>query len=174
MPLYEFKKGENFEAIEQTSLGKEEILERDDLQQLLKNQIDIIDEDLLVIAEKYSNFSDSGRRIDLLAIDKKANLVVIELKRYNGGYMELQAIRYAAFVYTESESIALDFFLLYKVIPSPKKERNVCYFYNKKESDGQLRMVSYHYNKDDNYIDRFEYIKQVISFLTHKSESMFD
>ena len=42
---------------------------------------------------------DSRRRIDLLGLDKDANLVVIELKRTDdGGHMELQAVRYAAMV----------------------------------------------------------------------------
>lgn len=41
------------------------------------------------------------RRIDLLGIDKAANIVVIELKRIeDGGHMELQAIWYAAMVST--------------------------------------------------------------------------
>ncbi|MCF6253078.1 MAG: hypothetical protein L3J75_17695 [Methylococcaceae bacterium] len=53
----------------------------------------------MVIAEEFGEWSESGRRIDLLAIDKNANLVVIELKRTDdGGHMELQAIRYAAMV----------------------------------------------------------------------------
>lgn len=53
----------------------------------------------MVIAEEFGEWSESGRRIDLLAIDKDANLVVIELKRTkDGGHMELQSIRYAAMV----------------------------------------------------------------------------
>jgi len=52
-----------------------------------------------VIAEEFSQWEDSNRRIDLLGIDKDANLVVIELKRTeDGGHMELQSIRYAAMV----------------------------------------------------------------------------
>ena len=44
---------------------------------------------------------DSRRRIDLLGIDKNANLVVFELKRTDdGGHMELQALRYAAMIST--------------------------------------------------------------------------
>ena len=54
---------------------------------------------MLIIAEEFSDWEDSSRRIDLLAIDPDANLVVIELKRgETGGHMELQTIRYAAMV----------------------------------------------------------------------------
>ena len=46
-------------------------------------------------------YLDEYRRIDLLGLDKQANLVVFELKRTeDGGHMELQAIRYAAMVST--------------------------------------------------------------------------
>ncbi len=49
--------------------------------------------DLLVVSEEFGEWDDSRRRIDLLAIDRDANLVVIELKRTeDGGHMELQAI----------------------------------------------------------------------------------
>jgi hypothetical protein len=55
----------------------------------------------LVIDEEFGEWEESRRRIDLLGLDKDANLVVIELKRTeDGGHMELQAIRYAAMVST--------------------------------------------------------------------------
>jgi RecB family endonuclease NucS len=73
--------------------------ERGDLQRLLRAQADIIAPDVLVISEEFGDWEDSRRRIDLLGIDKQANLVVVELKRTDdGGHMELQAIRYAAMV----------------------------------------------------------------------------
>jgi len=51
----------------------------------------------MVISEEFDQWGESSRRIDLLCIDKEANLVVVELKRTeDGGHMELQAIRYAA------------------------------------------------------------------------------
>ena len=54
-----------------------------------------------MVAEEFGQWEDSRRRIDLLGLDKGANLVVIELKRTDaGGHMELQAIRYAAMVST--------------------------------------------------------------------------
>jgi RecB family endonuclease NucS len=55
----------------------------------------------MVVAEEFCDWDDSRRRIDLLALDKSANLVVVELKRSeDGGHMDLQAIRYAAMVST--------------------------------------------------------------------------
>src|SRR3954467_7936159 len=75
------------------------LYERADLQRLLRDKIEALGEDLLVIAEEFGDWEDARRRIDLLAIDKVGRLVVIELKRTDdGGHMELQALRYAAMV----------------------------------------------------------------------------
>lgn len=88
-------------ALEQTSFSTQKIRERNDLQRLLRSQIEIISPDTLVVAEEFGEWEDSRRRIDLLGIDKDANVVVIELKRTeDGGHMELQAIRYAAMIST--------------------------------------------------------------------------
>ena len=83
--------------------GSIALKERQDLQAMLRDspeaQKHILGEDLLVFTEEYSNWQDSQRRIDLLAVDRKSNLVVIELKRdEDGAHMELQAMRYAAMV----------------------------------------------------------------------------
>ena len=76
-------------------------LKEGDLQKLLKKQIDVISPETLIVAEEFNDWDDSSRRIDLLGIDKAANLVVIELKRTeDGGHMDLQAIRYAAMIST--------------------------------------------------------------------------
>ena len=94
-------KSDNLEKLEETNFAIEKVLERQDLQRLLKSQIDAISSDTLVIAEEFGAFEGARRRIDLLGINKDANLVVIELKRTkDGGHMELQAIRYSAMVST--------------------------------------------------------------------------
>lgn len=75
--------------------------ERRDMQAMLRDNFNEVfkDQNLFLLAEEYSNWQDSSRSIDLLAIDKNSNVVVIELKRTAGGtHMELQAIRYAAMV----------------------------------------------------------------------------
>ena len=98
MPIYEVTQKE-FRRIEEKGFSISGLKERSDIQRLLRTQIDVIGEDLYVLTEEFSEWDESKRRIDLLAIDANANLVVIEIKRTtDGGHMELQAIRYAAMV----------------------------------------------------------------------------
>jgi len=108
MPIYELTK-DNLREIEETSFSKAKIRERADLQRLLRNQIEIISPDTLIIAEEFGEWEDSKRRIDLLGVDKNANLVVFELKRSDdGGHMDLQALRYAAMVSTMTFDKTID------------------------------------------------------------------
>ena len=88
-----------FRSISLASFSDLRLKERADLQRLLRTQIDVLGDDLYVLAEEFGDWDDSRRRIDLLAVDRQANLVVIELKRTSdGGHMDLQAIRYASMV----------------------------------------------------------------------------
>ena len=100
MAIYELTDS-GIRRLEKTTYADRGIRERQDIQRLLRNQIEIISEDTLVIAEEFGDWDSSRRRIDLLCIDKDANLVVVEIKRTeDGGHMELQAIRYSAMVST--------------------------------------------------------------------------
>ena len=110
MPIFEIG-NKSIKRLETTSFGAAGLLERSDLQRLLRDQIDVVAPDVLVIAEEFGEWTDSRRRIDLLGIDKDANLVVLELKRTeDGGHMELQAIRYAAMVSTLTAERAVEIF----------------------------------------------------------------
>lgn len=100
MPLYRWNT-DNLEPVPSTTFEAEELQERADLQRLLRDQPEVLEEGLFIVAEEFSNWQDSGRSIDLLALDGEGNLVVIELKRtQTGDHSELQAIRYAAMVST--------------------------------------------------------------------------
>ncbi len=113
MTLYRLT-SDSFEKLPPTSFAERGVLERADLQRLLKANITVISSDVLVIAEEFGDWEDSRRRIDLLGIDSDASLVVIELKRDDtGGHMELQAIRYAAMVSNLTFTRAVEVFQAY-------------------------------------------------------------
>lgn len=102
---------DRIEAVTATTFAAEGIKERDGLQRLLREQIEIISPDTLVVAEEFGDWEESRRRIDLLGVDKNANLVVIELKRtQDGGHMDLQAVRYAAMISTLTFDKVVDVF----------------------------------------------------------------
>jgi RecB family endonuclease NucS len=111
--------------LDETTFGSQAITERADLQRLLKQHIEVIAPDTLIIAEEFCEWDESKRRIDLLGLDRYANLVVIELKRTeDGGHMELQAIRYAAMVSAMTFSKAVEVYARYlkaMVVPTLRK-----------------------------------------------------
>lgn len=99
MPLYKVQ-DRQIVPLDETTFENQGLKEFD-LQQMLKSQIDAISPDTLIVSEEFGDWEDRKNRIDLLGIDKNADLVVIELKRTtDGGYMDLQALRYAAMIST--------------------------------------------------------------------------
>src|ERR1035437_8461379 len=57
--------------------------------------------ELLLITTEYDRFDKSDKRLNLLALDRSGNLVVIELKLDAAKTLaDLQAVRYAAFCST--------------------------------------------------------------------------
>ncbi|MBD3374774.1 DUF91 domain-containing protein [candidate division KSB1 bacterium] len=148
MPLYEIN-NDGLISIPQTSFAIKNIKERQNLQQLLKQNISVLTPDLLVISEEFGDWQECNRRIDLLAIDKQANLVVIEIKRTaDGSHMELQAIRYAAMVSTMTFAQVCDTFERYLIDndSETKAEEKLLEFLNWSEPDEenfgkQVRLV---------------------------------
>lgn len=97
MPIYEIQTS-GISPLCETTFRSAGIKEQD-LQRCFREKIEVIAPRTLVISEEFGDWDKSLRRIDLLAIDKEANLVVVELKRTeDGGHMELQALRYAAMI----------------------------------------------------------------------------
>jgi hypothetical protein len=89
---------ENKKLIELTPInfGDLKLTEPYDIEDWIEKTPKVLGEELLIITRQY--FVPSGKKLDLLAIDKKANLVIIELKRDNSGSeVEWQAIKYASY-----------------------------------------------------------------------------
>ena len=117
MPIYEFAQT-GISRLDETTFNVAGMQERRDLQRLLRDHVEVIAPETLVISEEFGDWDDSRRRIDLLAIDKSANLVVIELKRTeDGGHMVLQSIRYASMVSTMTFDQARNAFGRYLIFP---------------------------------------------------------
>jgi RecB family endonuclease NucS len=78
MAIYEITK-DQIRMVSETRFSAAGVRERADLQRLLREQVQIVSPETLIIAEEFGEWTDSRRRIDLLGLDKDANLVVIEL-----------------------------------------------------------------------------------------------
>src|SRR5438105_3686379 len=75
------------------------ILKSKDLQRLLRQDISVLSADLKVLAEDYGTWEDSNLRIDLLCIDKEANLVIVQIQdAADPASVDLRAIRCAAMI----------------------------------------------------------------------------
>lgn len=77
------------------SLG---LKERFDLQEWIRNNPEVLGEPLLIIQKEFNGFKETKERLDLLAIDKNGNLVIIENKTDESGKdVVWQALKYAAY-----------------------------------------------------------------------------
>lgn len=82
---------------EQVSFHDIGVGERRDLERWVAKDPGLLGEPLLVISSEFSRFDKSHRRLDILALDLRASLVVIELKLdASRSLADQQAIRYAA------------------------------------------------------------------------------
>ncbi|MGC7862607.1 hypothetical protein [Vibrio anguillarum] len=69
--------------------------ERKHLQEWLAHQPDALGEELLIIQKEFDGFDDTRERLDLLALDKDGNLVIIENKLDDSGRdVVWQALKY--------------------------------------------------------------------------------
>lgn len=101
MALYEIA-GESLKPVAQKTFTELGWRERQDIQRAVRTHIAAITPGVktMVLAEEFGDWVGANRRIDLLCLDEKARLVVVELKREDGAHMELQALRYAAMIST--------------------------------------------------------------------------
>lgn len=87
-----------FIPVTRTTFQNARITEQE-IQRALAKDISPLLPDVLVICDERGFWVDANRRVDLLCLDRFANLVVVELKRdETAAQADLQALRYAAMV----------------------------------------------------------------------------
>lgn len=92
------KESNKIEEIQKKSFSELGFREREHLQEWLEDNPAALGEDLLIIQKEFSGFSDTNERLDLLAIDKQGNLVIIENKLDDSGkHVTWQCLKYASY-----------------------------------------------------------------------------
>ncbi|UJS24244.1 DUF4268 domain-containing protein [Thiothrix winogradskyi] len=98
--------------------------ERKHLQEWLAHQPDALGEELLIIQKEFDGFDDTRERLDLLALDKDGNLVIIENKLDDSGRdVVWQAIKYASYCASLTKLQIVEIFQQYLKRYEPNQEQ---------------------------------------------------
>lgn len=88
--------------------------ERQHLQEWIANFPQALGEELLIIQKEFDGFDDTRERLDLLALDKQGNLVIIENKLDDSGRdVVWQALKYAGYCANLGKSQIVDIYQRY-------------------------------------------------------------
>ena len=100
--MYQIDKNQNnILPIKEATFSSLHYKERENLQEWIAKNPNIFGEDLLIVQKEFDWFSDTKERLDLLAIDKEWNLVIIENKLDDTGRdVVWQALKYASYCST--------------------------------------------------------------------------
>ncbi|HKK44531.1 MAG TPA: DUF4268 domain-containing protein [Balneolaceae bacterium] len=92
------KKLNQINRLEEKSFSELGFRERDHLQEWISKDPYCLGEELLIIQKEFSGFQDTRERLDLLALDKQGNLVIIENKLDDSGRdVTWQVLKYASY-----------------------------------------------------------------------------
>ena len=107
--------------------------EREHLQEWLANEPNALGEELLIIQKEFDGFDDTRERLDLLALDKDGNLVVIENKLDDSGRDVLwQALKYASYCSSLTKQQIVDIYQKYltRYCDGVDAKAKLCEFFN--------------------------------------------
>ncbi len=86
------------EKLKQRTFTELGLKERENLQEWFAKNPNALGEELLIIQKEFSGFTDTKERLDLLALDKRGNLVIIENKLDDSGKnVTWQCLKYASY-----------------------------------------------------------------------------
>ena len=97
--MFRIDKGDNsIKPLKSRTFSELGFKERQHLQEWIAKYPSCLGEDLLIIQKEFAGFSDTQERLDLLALDKKGRLVIIENKLDDTGKdVTWQAMKYASY-----------------------------------------------------------------------------
>ena len=97
--MYQINKVQNkITKLKECTFSELKFKEREHLQEWLADNPGSLGEELLIIQKEFDGFNDTKERLDLLALDKQGNLVIIENKLDDSGRdVTWQVIKYASY-----------------------------------------------------------------------------
>ncbi len=119
------KHNNKIEKISEKTFSELGFRERENLQEWLADNPSALGEELLIIQKEFNGFSDTNERLDLLALDKQGNLVIIENKLDDSGRnVTWQCLKYASYCSSLKKSQIIKIYqeFLSKTNPTLKAE----------------------------------------------------
>lgn len=135
--MYIINEHENkIEKVQQKTFHELGFKERENLQEWIANNPECLGEDLLIIQKEFNGFNDTNERLDLLALDKQGNLVVIENKLDDSGKdVVWQVLKYVSYCSSLTKQNITDIYQQYLNKNGKKEiaEENITEFYQNTE-----------------------------------------
>jgi hypothetical protein len=151
------KENKTATAIEKKSFSDLGFTERYDLQEWIANQPAILGEELLIIQKEFDGFSDTKERLDLLALDSRGNIVIIENKLDDSGKdVVWQALKYVSYCAILKKSVIIDIYQKYLGTDGIAKEKLAEFFkddfdnikLNPQDGDQRIILVAANFRKE--------------------------
>jgi hypothetical protein len=123
------------------------------LQEWIRKNPSMLGEELLIIQKEFAGFEGTSMRLDLLALDKKGNLVVIENKRDDSGKdITGQALKYVSFFSTATQQKIVQIFQEYldEHFAGTDAEKELCNFFGT-EDFSEIPLLNEEDRKNDRY-----------------------
>ena len=106
--------GRNVTKLDTKQFSEEGYAEVTHLQEWISKNPSVFGEELLIIQKEFSDFADTRERLDLLALDKDGNLVIIENKLDDAGKdVVWQALKYTSYCSTLTTEQIIDIYQQY-------------------------------------------------------------
>ncbi|MCW9709446.1 DUF4268 domain-containing protein [Avibacterium sp. 21-586] len=143
------KTSKKLEEISKTTFSEQSLKERYDLQEWIDDNPKVLwgalGEEILIIQKEFSGFDKTKERLDLLAIDKNGNLVLIENKLDDSGRdVTWQALKYASYCSSINKEEIVQIYQDYLDKKYPNQNKNasteLCEFFEREFGDISLNL----------------------------------